>query len=76
MTTIAIATEQLARYGYTLNAGEIHRGDKPRGVLITVKGARFQARTRAGALLWSGPDVGHFVEKFWYAVKIQEGASL
>jgi hypothetical protein len=63
-----LAKNQLADYGYTMDdAGVIHKGSKALGVIVTAKGRRLQAKSASGQLLWSGPDVGVFVAKFWHA---------
>jgi hypothetical protein len=73
-TTIEQARTQLACYGYTLNAAyEITRGEKNLRVVVSVKGARIYARQQTGALLWSGPDIGWFVERFWFAKRVAGG---
>jgi hypothetical protein len=67
------ARDQLASYGYTLDAaGMIHKGNKALGVILTAKGKKLQAKSASGQLLWSGPDVGVFVEKFWYVVRLEK----
>lgn len=67
----SLAEKQLAEYGYTLSPNnEIMKGEKNLKVVITAKGPRFYATGSIGQKLWSGPDVGDFVSKFWYAKKI------
>ena len=79
-TTTTLTTEQrsqvelqLAAYGYTLSPdGEIVRGTKALKVRVSANGARFIATSMIGVQhkLWSGPDIGDFVSRFWCAVRV------
>lgn len=65
--------QQLARYGYTITAQNeiVTRGGKTTGVKVEVKKGRMRAFNSHG-LLWSGSDIGKFLEKYWYAQPLQE----
>jgi hypothetical protein len=67
------ARDQVADYGYLIDdAGELHKPNAPRsGVYISSKGNRFYAKARHGDDLWSGPDLSVFLEKFWFAKKLE-----
>ena len=58
--------------GYAYNVGEdgyFHHADGKRTMIeLRFKKGRFEA-WGAGSKQWSGPDVGWFVERFWYAKK-------
>ena len=67
--------QSLSEYGYTLSDDNeiISPKDKLSGVSITIKKDRLQCRSKAlGSLLWSGVNVGDFLESFWYAEKINK----
>lgn len=70
---LAKANAQLAEYGYPpiSAAGQmLSKTGTLTGVFITAKKERFYARLSSGALLYSGPNLGPFVEGFWYAKKV------
>jgi len=74
MLTLEQASAQLAPFGYTVDSeGLIHSATGPTAAKVTIKGSRYQVHAapsglvKAGALLFSGPDLGAFVQKFWYA---------
>ncbi len=66
------ALDQLAPYGFSLDAeGHIvSPTGKVTGVTITEKRGRLLCRDHAGALLFSGHDLGRFLERFWFAERI------
>lgn len=73
---LAQARTDAAEYGYTVGqGGRLYRNGTPEytsGVILSNNGRRLQARNVAtGALLWSGPRVGGFLEAFWFAEKVK-----
>lgn len=67
--------QSLSEYGYTLSYENeiVSPKGKLSGVSITIRKDRLQCRSKAlGSLLWSGANVGDFLESFWYAEKLQK----
>jgi hypothetical protein len=65
--------ERLAEYGYTLNeVGElVSPKGRPTGVRVAIKRGRIRAFVAVdGCLLFSGADIGRFLEAFWLATKL------
>ena len=57
----------LEKYGAALTEeGEITRGGKLLGAFCKRSKGRWQVRDNKGRLMFSGPDLGQFVERFWY----------
>lgn len=64
------ARKQLAPYGYSLtDSGRlIMPSGKPAPLQVAGRGSRYRVGFASdNALVWSGPDLGRFVEAFWYA---------
>lgn len=63
----------LSEYGYSLTPDGFIRGDKGKTDLhVTTKGKRVHVRQGdGGPIVWSGHDIGRFVEGFWYAKRIE-----
>ncbi len=65
------AIEQLAKYGVKLTENDFIEDDKgPTRVQVKYKNNRFRAEGTdekiGNWLLWSGPDLGNFLERFWF----------
>ena len=70
MRDVAIA--QLAEYGFGLNAEDhITRGEKTLGLKVSFKKDRMRVDTVPGGhKMFTGVDLGLFVAKFFFAVKV------
>lgn len=66
---------QLAEYGYTQNANKqiVTPAGKVTQVKIVRKHRRFEATSvvNPDVLIWAGPKISVFLEKFWYARPIK-----
>jgi hypothetical protein len=70
---LRVARERLLEYGYGLRLSDglvLRASGLPTGVFLSGTGGRLVARTQDGGKLWSGSDVGQFLERYWYAKKI------
>lgn len=64
--------QSLSEYGYTLSDDNEIVSPKGAytGVCVTIKKDRLQCRSKAlGSLLFTGSDIGNFLESFWFAEK-------
>lgn len=62
---------QVKAYGYWLDGWQVMLRQKATGAWVSyTTGGRFQCRQgEKGSLLWSGPDLGDFLAKYWGATK-------
>lgn len=64
---------RLAEYGYGLSDTDqiLSRAGKPLNITARQKGDRVVCVAMStGRMVWSGADVGQFVETYWYATKV------
>ncbi len=70
---VDVIIDQLAEYGYSLD--EMNRIVTPKGaatgVIASFRKGRIRVTDVSGKLMFSGSDIGNFLEKFWYAKKIK-----
>jgi hypothetical protein len=71
VSALDTAAEQCAPYGWTLTSeGElVSPKGRHTGVMVGFRKGRYSAGSDAG-ILWTGPDVAHFLRRFWYAEKV------
>lgn len=66
-----LAIKQLAEYGYTLTSdNRIAKGDKVFDLVVTFKHDRMRIDLAKGGKMFTGTELGKFVESFWFAKKI------
>ncbi len=74
--SIAHANAAASEYGFSIGKdGRISKAGRNLGVSIRKKGRGFYAETDAGVVVWSGPNVGFFLEKFYFAEKVNRNDS-
>ena len=68
---LAQAAADAGAYGWTIDNGQlVSPKGKESGVFVTASGNRLSCRRADGSLIFSGPAIPAFLERFWYAVKV------